>query len=344
MDDVEPRAMAKANVFLTYSHVDEAWKVRVAAFLAGHEIEIWNDADDGPDEDRLRRLEVAMRAADAAVLLVSQSFLDSRMIQEVVIPFLCQRQGTGKLRMLPVLIDACEWQGLAWLDGRTIRSVDGEPLTKGNGSKVEEALTALAEDVASDPAQPLPPFEAVFREHFKPLVYFFGRLGASGDECRDLAQEAFSRAYKARESFRGEASVQTWLQKIARNLWRNRSRNQAAGKRRAIEVSIHSADADNEDMELTDGLGKGGRLNPEDRLLMAESLARLKEALAKLPPQRKRCLYLRIEGHKYREIAAFMGISIQSVRSHLNQAREQLRELLGEDFGDLFPTPKTEKS
>lgn len=58
----------------------------------------------------------------------------------------------------------------------------------------------------------------------------------------------------------------------------------------------------------------------------ASGLESLRAKLDQLPPQMRRCLYLRLyHDLKYREIAALMRISIETVKAHLHQAQNRLR-------------------
>jgi RNA polymerase sigma-70 factor (ECF subfamily) len=60
---------------------------------------------------------------------------------------------------------------------------------------------------------------------------------------------------------------------------------------------------------------------------------RATRALQDLPEQMRRCFILRFDQQlRYREIAAVMQISIQTVKSHLHQARERLKAILAEDL------------
>ena len=67
----------------------------------------------------------------------------------------------------------------------------------------------------------------------------------------------------------------------------------------------------------------------------SEELARLRAALDDLPPQMRQVVLLRIDGNlKYREIAEVMQVSIATVKAHLQQARQRLREELADYFSD----------
>jgi RNA polymerase sigma-70 factor (ECF subfamily) len=172
-------------------------------------------------------------------------------------------------------------------------------------------------------------FHQLFKDYYGPVRYYFSTRGLATEECRDLTQETFKKAYKAFEGYREEASHKTWLLKIAKHVWLNFLRGTTTAKRGPPAVSIEGLD-DQPASDLVDT----DSLDPEEGLLQNERVTLVRRALAELPPQRRRCLLLRLEGLKYREIAELLNISLQSVRSHLFQARAQMRELLGGHFGD----------
>jgi RNA polymerase sigma-70 factor (ECF subfamily) len=169
----------------------------------------------------------------------------------------------------------------------------------------------------------------LFHDYYRPVFYYFASQELAPEECRDLTQETFVNAHRGIDDYRQEASVKTWLFRIARNVLLNRRRELAAAKRQRPEVSLDDAE-DQSGVDPPDSASLG----PEGRLLQAEQVALVRDALARLPPQRRRCLILRLEDLKYREIGDLLGISLQAVRSHLFQAREQLRDLLGDYFND----------
>ena len=168
-------------------------------------------------------------------------------------------------------------------------------------------------------------FEQLFREHHRSVVGFFAGRGCGPEERSDLAQETFLRAYRTYGSFRGEAKPLTWLLTIATNLWRNRIRDANAAKRDADEVSLSSAHA-----VPASGAGPlGDALSDQRRRL-------LRDAIADLPPQMQRCVWLRVyQDMNFRDIAELLGISVGTAKSQVSLARKRLGSALAEHYPEL---------
>lgn len=189
--------------------------------------------------------------------------------------------------------------------------------------------------------------ESLFRELFDryhgPITHYFARLGFLPEECRDLAQDTFLRAYRGLGGFRGEARTNTWLFAIAKNIGRNNIRMQLADKRRGQEVSLEGQEPPRDVAEpgLDDGeeseppsLASGGS-GPLDGLLSEERSKLLLGALDALPARMRQIVLLRYgQDLKYREIAELLQISIETVKSHLFQARQRLAPILRERLSD----------
>lgn len=179
-----------------------------------------------------------------------------------------------------------------------------------------------------------PSFEQLFERYYRPIFSFFANRGFSAEESRDLTQDTFLSVYKGMATFRHDATVQTWVFKIAGNIWRNALRSRAAIKRKATELSL--------DHLLNEGLVHSASANPltpfRDRsslqgVLAAEKARLLREQIDGLPPQMRRCLLLRVDQDlRYREIADLLQISIDTVKSQLFQARERLKGQLATHF------------
>ncbi len=143
-----------------------------------------------------------------------------------------------------------------------------------------------------------------------------GMLGP-GDEADDVGQETFIRFYRSLNSFRGDASLKTWLQKIATNLSLNALKRRKRGLRRFIDMD----DADESAPQLqSDGAAQQTALGDVEMV---------RAAVAALADKHRPVVVLRmIEGYSTRETAAMLGIPEGTVLSRLSRALEQLKVLL----------------
>ncbi|MGH3022442.1 MAG: sigma-70 family RNA polymerase sigma factor [Gaiellaceae bacterium] len=142
------------------------------------------------------------------------------------------------------------------------------------------------------------------------------RIVRSHEESEDLMQETFLRAWRMRESFEGRSSFRAWLYRIATNAslsaLERRSRR-AQGDERGLIDEVASTDAE-----------------PEDELVSKETveLAFL-AAVQHLPPRQRSVLVVRdVIGWSAKETAELLDMSVASVNSALQRARENLRRRL----------------
>ena len=173
-------------------------------------------------------------------------------------------------------------------------------------------------------------FQELFRRFYASVTYFFRNRGFPREESRDLAQETFMRAYRRWGSFRWESRFETWLFRIATHVAINALRHQQAEKRSSDELSLEEALENGLPVFGKDRLFDGHR-EPEalGSILDEERTVQLRTALDELPPRMRECVLLRLNhGLRYREIAALTGVSIETVKAQLFQARRQLRDPL----------------
>ena len=169
-------------------------------------------------------------------------------------------------------------------------------------------------------------------KHFYPWVRrYFARLGYTPQDSEDLAQDALSQVFRQIGSFRQDGTFKSWVFGVASNRHRNERRRLHSDKRKAEEVSI---DATSESgVRLYEPVSTGA--SPAQTAYEGERREALARAINGLPPQMGRVLRLRVDqGLRYREIALVLQISVETVKAHLFQARQRLREELGEDVGD----------
>ena len=173
-------------------------------------------------------------------------------------------------------------------------------------------------------------------ERYGDMVYNLSvRLTGDREEARDLAQEAFIRLVKGFASYRGEASLKTWVCQVVVNCHRNRARWWRRLKRgRTVSLDEPAQGVDPEaGVTLADNLADASPL--ADRVALSrEAGGRLQAELAKLPRDQRAALLLReVEGLSYAEIAVALGVREGTVKSRIARAREYLRGTLA----DLAP-------
>jgi len=179
-------------------------------------------------------------------------------------------------------------------------------------------------------------YKLLFDRHYDQVYRFFQRKGLSLEDCRDLTQEVFVSVHRGLKGLRVENQFSTWLFKIARNLFANEMERRGTKKREGLVVSLeekHTGPGAKRGVVRKTTDPKGG---PMEELLEKERRHKLNEAIQGLPMQMRRSVQLRVQkGLSYAEIAAVMGVSPNTVKAHLHQARKALRKDLGEYFNDI---------
>jgi len=185
-------------------------------------------------------------------------------------------------------------------------------------------------------------FDELDREARPTALRFFRGKGFLPEEVEDLTQEAMLRVFHGIEAFRRDSPFNTWLFEILLNVYRNEIRRRRSAKRFGKEVSIDmvpSADSEERAFPSVPVLVVSD-LDPLAALLRREGKKRFREALQELPRQMRRVCQLRyVQGRKYREIAELLGLSIETVKAHLHQAKKRLEGDLRVDSDPLAPPP-----
>jgi len=165
-------------------------------------------------------------------------------------------------------------------------------------------------------------FDAIVAKYEKPVYNLIYRLIGDRDEAADLTQDTFVAAFRSMSDFRGDASVYTWLYRIAVNKCKNAFKER---DRRRARVGP-GLDADLE-AELV--RGPSDAFEPDAVLERKELRERIERAIAQLPPDYRIVAVLRdLHGLSYEEIARTADLSIDVVRTRIARARALLRQKL----------------
>jgi RNA polymerase sigma-70 factor (ECF subfamily) len=168
--------------------------------------------------------------------------------------------------------------------------------------------------------------EAAFRTlvlRFQDQVYRTAySLLRSAEDAEDVAQDVFVEVHQTIARFRGEATLSTWLYRLATSRALQHRRRQQARKRFAFFTSLLGF-ANETLPEPPD------HAHPQALLEGAQQLHLLQQHIARLPAQQQVAFTLRYEQElRYDEIASVLDTSVAAVESLLYRARHTLRQHL----------------
>lgn len=167
-------------------------------------------------------------------------------------------------------------------------------------------------------------------EEYQSLVYALSfRILSDAEDARDATQETFLKIYRHFARFRGEASLKTWICRIAINQarsterwWRRRNRS----KTDSLDAPLGLNGDD--DRLLSDYL-ESDSISPENEALSRERGRRIEQGLRDLKKDFRIAVILRdIEGLSYEEISYVTEVSVGTVKSRIARGREMLREIV----------------
>lgn len=192
------------------------------------------------------------------------------------------------------------------------------------GSRPEEAAIVSQLREGSEEA-----FAWLISKYHQPIYSLVARTIPNSSDAADLTQEIFIKIYRGIGKFHGDASLRTWIYRIALHEASNQRRwwSRHSQKEITIEAEIaHSEDG--EGMSLKDTLADCG-LSPFDAAAQREVSARVEAELRLVPEPYRSVVVLRdIEGFSYEEIAEILATSLGTVKSRLMRGRSQLRQRL----------------
>jgi RNA polymerase sigma-70 factor, ECF subfamily len=164
-------------------------------------------------------------------------------------------------------------------------------------------------------------FAELVAGHDAAVFRFIRAVAPDAAAAEDALQETFLAAWSHAASFRGEASVRTWLLTIARNAVNRQHR------RRVDEPH---------DLEPLSELGIAagwGDPDPEQMALQRESEQVVSRALDRLSAGDREILVLRdIEGISGEDVAAMLGLTLAAMKTRLHRARLRLAARVRETY------------
>ena len=153
---------------------------------------------------------------------------------------------------------------------------------------------------------------ATLVERYDRAVYHLAyRTFHDVEEARDVAQEAFFKAFRSLHTFKPGSKFSTWIFAITYHACCDRLSRR---KRYSNEELPDAADS-----------GPG----PEAQAIAFDQARRLRDAIDQLPEKYRTVITLyHLQGKQYEEIASVLNLPMGTVKTHLFRAKEQLRKIL----------------
>jgi RNA polymerase sigma-70 factor (ECF subfamily) len=179
-------------------------------------------------------------------------------------------------------------------------------------------------------------FRAIMKKYNQRLYRLARGIVRNDSEAEDIVQEAYVRAFTHLEDFRGDASLVTWLSRIAINeaLGRLRSRRPS--------VDLSTFEAQGMQAEVIQFPLPSKSDDPERTMAQRQLLQLVEDATDKLPEVYRIVFVARvIEGLSVEETAEILHLRPETVKTRLHRARRLVREQLDKQIGpvlmDAFP-------
>ena len=174
---------------------------------------------------------------------------------------------------------------------------------------------AIGLDEATAPVAATEAAEAVLRlfdVHRDGVHRYVRALGIPDRDAEDVVQDVFLALFHHVARGRPRTNLRGWIFRVGHNLALRHLKREA--RRRRVGADLLSA-------------WTVAAPSPEDRYASRQRRARLAAAVGALPPRERRCLQLRAEGLRYREIARVLGLSLGTVANTMARALARLRRV-----------------
>ncbi len=166
-------------------------------------------------------------------------------------------------------------------------------------------------------------YEILVEEYAELVFRTAYRIVQNEQDAEDIMQETFVSVYKKVADFRGDSKLSSWLYRIASNAALDLVRAKKRTSDKDIDLTTPIEEPDTEPLDLPD---ENATL-PEDALLQAESLDKVKAALAEMPPKlREAYLLYMLEGYSMSEIAEMLEIKLSAAKVRVHRARQFFNE------------------
>jgi RNA polymerase sigma-70 factor, ECF subfamily len=171
--------------------------------------------------------------------------------------------------------------------------------------------------VAASAAGQRDAFDVIVERHRRSVYLVCYRFVNNHEDASDLAQDAFVRAWRGLNNFKGQSALSTWLYRIAVNVCLNK---------------LNAKTPITEPLESTDHFEDVRIEGAQHAMIRDERAAVVRKAIASLPTKQRATLILRAYHEmSHQQIADVLGSSVGAVKANFFHALANLKKTLGSE-------------
>jgi RNA polymerase sigma-70 factor (ECF subfamily) len=187
------------------------------------------------------------------------------------------------------------------------------------------------EDPEPNTIPPPPNLEAIYHDYAPRVFHLARRMLGNDADAEDVTQDVLLQVLRKISTFRGEASLPTWLHKVTVNAALAHRRKRAARENHRIYDPLDDLPADGHP-----GPVRRWSRAAEKQVLDHETQQVIEAAIGRVPePYRDVYVLADVEGLSNADIAEMLGISLSAVKSRLHRARLMMRDRLAPYFEEV---------
>jgi len=189
------------------------------------------------------------------------------------------------------------------------------------GIRPEETVLVAQLKAGSEEA-----FAWLIATYHQPIYSLIARTIPASSDAADITQEVFVKIYRGISGFHGDASLRTWIYRIALHEASNQRRWWSRHRRQEVTIEAETGDSrDGQPLCLKDTLIDEHE-SPFELAAQCEMRTWIEAALQEIPEVFRTVLVLRdLEGFTYEEIAEILNVNLGTVKSRLMRGRAHLK-------------------
>ena len=169
-------------------------------------------------------------------------------------------------------------------------------------------------------------YKELFLSFYNPLLRFALTLVKSRELAEEVVSDVFMNIWEKRKRIDSITNLKVYLFIAVKNT----SLNYISKQRKNLTDKVDEADIEFESIYF----------NPEQLMVTAEMVARIRAAVDELPPKCKLIFKLIKEDElKYRDVAEILGISVKTVESQIAIALKKIGQAIHFDIKKALPAP-----